>query len=169
MSRRNKLYFRSQSSKSFNTFNIFDQYQIQEFKEAFNLIDQDKDGLISFEDLKLMFSSLGKPVDHDDINIINEMLAECSGPLNFTMFLSLFAEKIGLTDPESVVLSAFSIFDPENNGNVNCIQLRNLITTNGDRFTQEEIDDFLMNSPLTLNGTNLNYREFSKFLNHVDT
>ena len=30
---------------------MFDQAQIQEFKEAFNMIDQDRDGFISKEDL----------------------------------------------------------------------------------------------------------------------
>ena len=29
---------------------MFDQAQIQEFKEAFNMIDQDRDGFISKED-----------------------------------------------------------------------------------------------------------------------
>ena len=44
------------------------------------------------------------------------MLRECTGPLNFTMFLSLFAEKIGSADPESVVLNAYSLFDPNETG-----------------------------------------------------
>lgn len=57
--RRNKINYRAKASKSFNAFSVFDQLQIQEFKEAFNLIDQDKDGLISSSDLKLMFSTLG--------------------------------------------------------------------------------------------------------------
>lgn len=58
-SRRNKSHYKARSSKSINAFSAFDQIQIQEFKEAFNMIDQDKDGLISSQDLKLMFSSLG--------------------------------------------------------------------------------------------------------------
>jgi Ca2+-binding EF-hand superfamily protein len=44
------------------------------------------------------------------------MLKECTGPLNFTMFLSLFAEKIGSTDPESVIINAYSLFDPDDTG-----------------------------------------------------
>ena len=48
--------------------------------------------------------------------MINEMLKDCTGPLNFTMFISLFAEKIGSTDPEAVVINAYSMFDPEDTG-----------------------------------------------------
>lgn len=43
-----------------NVFAMFDQSQIQEFKEAFNMIDQDRDGFITKEDLMDMFASLGK-------------------------------------------------------------------------------------------------------------
>lgn len=67
------------------------------------------------------------------------MLNECTGPLNFTMFLSLFAEKIGSTDPENVILNAFSMFDAEDTGKVNCNKLKDLITTIGDRYTNDEV------------------------------
>lgn len=42
-----------------NVFAMFDQAQIQEFKEAFNMIDQDRDGFISKEDLHDTLASLG--------------------------------------------------------------------------------------------------------------
>jgi len=43
-----------------NVFAMFDQDQIQEFKEAFNLIDQNRDGFVDHDDLKDMLASLGK-------------------------------------------------------------------------------------------------------------
>lgn len=55
----NKANYKSRVSKSLSNFSVFDQTQIQEFKEAFNIIDQDKDGIISPDDLKSMMSSLG--------------------------------------------------------------------------------------------------------------
>jgi hypothetical protein len=36
--RRNKSFYKAKSMKSTNAFSVFDQAQIQEFKEAFNLI-----------------------------------------------------------------------------------------------------------------------------------
>lgn len=44
---------------SSNVFAMFDQAQIQEFKEAFNLIDQNHDGFIDKDDLQEMLASLG--------------------------------------------------------------------------------------------------------------
>lgn len=42
-----------------NVFAMFDQAQIQEFKEAFNMIDQNRDGFIDKDDLADMQASLG--------------------------------------------------------------------------------------------------------------
>jgi myosin regulatory light chain 12 len=40
-------------------FSLFQPAQIQQFKEAFSLIDQDRDGVVSERDLKEIFASLG--------------------------------------------------------------------------------------------------------------
>jgi len=50
---------RSQRATS-NVFSMFDQNQIAEFKEAFTLIDSNRDGFICGEDLKDIYASLGK-------------------------------------------------------------------------------------------------------------
>lgn len=41
-------------------FSLFQAPQIQQFKEAFQLIDHDKDGWVNESDLKEIFNSLGK-------------------------------------------------------------------------------------------------------------
>ncbi len=43
-----------------NIFTLFSQKQIQEFKEAFGIIDADKDGIITANDLKAAFASVGR-------------------------------------------------------------------------------------------------------------
>merc|ERR1712141_821696 len=87
-----------------NVFAMFDQSQIQEFKEAFNMIDQNRDGFIDKEDLHDMLASLGKdPSDRE----LEGMMKEAPGPINFTMFLTLYGEKLNGTDPEDVIKNAF--------------------------------------------------------------
>ncbi|KAK2115145.1 hypothetical protein P7K49_005771 [Saguinus oedipus] len=82
---------RAQRASS-NVFSNFEQTQIQEFKEAFTLMDQNRDGFIDKEDLKDTYASLGKTNVKDDE--LDAMLKEASGPINFTMFLNLFGEKL---------------------------------------------------------------------------
>merc|ERR1712141_132682 len=45
-----------------NVFALFSQRQIQEFKEAFGIMDADKDGLLSSSDIVAAFNSVGKSV-----------------------------------------------------------------------------------------------------------
>ena len=113
-----------------NVFAMFEQSQIQEFKEAFNMIDQNRDGFIDADDLKDMFASLGKDVKDD---YVEDMLSEASGAINFTMFLTLFGEKMNGTDPEDVIRNAFARFDEEGSGKVDEDRLVNLLQSVGDR------------------------------------
>lgn len=41
---------------------------------------------------------------------------EAPGPINFTMFLTMFGEKLNGTDPEDVIRNAFACFDEEATG-----------------------------------------------------
>ena len=113
-----------------NIFAMFDQAQIQEFKEAFNMIDQNRDGFIDSEDLKDMFASLGKEPDD---KLVDSMMGEAPGPLNFTMFLTLFGEKLNGTDPEDVIRNAFGCFDDDGEGKLHEDYLKRLLMTMGDR------------------------------------
>lgn len=56
--RRTTTKKRAQRATS-NVFVMFDQAQIAEFKEAFNMIDQNRDGFIEKDDLHDMLASLG--------------------------------------------------------------------------------------------------------------
>ena len=88
--RRGTTKKRAQRATS-NVFAMFNQDQIQEFKEAFNMIDQNRDGFIDKEDLHDMLASLGKdPTDE----YLEGMMNEAPGAINFTMFLTLFGERL---------------------------------------------------------------------------
>ncbi|TFK08110.1 Myosin light chain 5 [Platysternon megacephalum] len=58
---------RAQRASS-NVFSNFEQTQIQEFKEAFTLIDQNRDGFIDKEDLKDIYASLGMDGEETILN-----------------------------------------------------------------------------------------------------
>ena len=83
---------------------------------------------------------------------LDAMVKEASGPINFTMFLTLFGEKLNGTDPEDVIQNAFMCFDEESSGKVHEDKLRELLTTMGDRlvlysgstFRMERGDDYLV-------------------------
>ncbi|KAI8609861.1 hypothetical protein BC830DRAFT_1148549 [Chytriomyces sp. MP71] len=145
-----------------NVFAMFDQKQIAEFKEAFNMFDHDSDGFLDREDIKDMLSSLGQtPTDA----YIDSMIKEAPGTINFTMFLTLMGEKMSGTDPEHEILQAFECFDDEKTGSIDADLLREYMTTMGDRFTDEEVDIMLKGAPMD-DENNFNYRDFVRVLKH---
>lgn len=144
-----------------NVFAMFDQAQIQEFKEAFNMIDQNRDGFIDKDDLHDMLASLGKnPTD----DYLEGMMNEAPGPINFTMFLTLFGDRLQGTDPEDVIKNAFGCFDETNSGYINEEALRELLISMGDRFTDEDVDEMYREAPIKKGM--FDYVEFTRILKH---
>ncbi|MCP9259435.1 putative myosin regulatory light chain [Dirofilaria immitis] len=92
------------------------------------------------------------------------MISEAPGPINFTMFLTLFGEKLTGTDPEEVIKNAFQCFDVDNSGFLNEDRLRELLTTMGDRYTDEQVDELFRDAPIR-NGM-FDYVEFTRMLKH---
>ncbi|KRX21508.1 Nucleolar MIF4G domain-containing protein 1, partial [Trichinella nelsoni] len=144
-----------------NVFAMFTQSQIQEFKEAFNMIDQNRNGFIDKADLLDMYASLGKEVGDE---FIDEMINEAPGAINFTMFLTMFGEKMTGTDPEDVIRNAFQCFDEEGTGSISEHDLRTLLTTMGDRYTDEQVEELFKDAPIK-DGM-FNYVEFARMLKH---
>ncbi|KRY42600.1 putative myosin regulatory light chain [Trichinella spiralis] len=152
-----------------NVFAMFTQSQIQEFKEAFNMIDQNRNGFIDKADLLDMYASLGKEVGDE---FIDEMINEAPGAINFTMFLTMFGEKMTGTDPEDVIRNAFQCFDEEGTGDesshcyssISEHDLRTLLTTMGDRYTDEQVEELFKDAPIK-DGM-FNYVEFARMLKH---
>jgi Ca2+-binding EF-hand superfamily protein len=144
-----------------NVFSMFDQKQVQEFKEAFNLMDQDRDGTVSMDDLKEVYASLGKaPKDAE----LKSMLEEAQGPVNFTMLLTLFGDRLNGTDEENVILNAWKNFDPEGHGHINQKSLREVLTGEGrpeDRLSDMEFSQMLDGAPIDPKG-NLDYAAFTR-------
>ena len=92
------------------------------------------------------------------------MMAEAPGPINFTMFLTMFGEKLNGTDPEEVIRNAFQCFDDDHSGKINEDYLRELLTSMGDRFTEEQVDEMFREAPIKNN--DFDYLEFTRILKH---
>ncbi|XP_066140590.1 myosin regulatory light chain 2 [Euwallacea fornicatus] len=122
-----------------NVFSMFSQAQVAEFKEAFQLMDHDKDGIISKEDLRATFDAVGKIASEKELD---EMVREAPGPINLTQLLGLFGARMadsGGSDDDEVVAAAFRSFDE--NGSIDSEKFRHALMTWGDKFSSKEVDD----------------------------
>lgn len=125
---------------------------------------------------------------------ISEMMAAAPDgieKINWIMFLTMFAEKMEGkstrvtdsdrpttavahhspspspgTDPEEVIRNAFKCFDSEDKGVMGEEQLKEILTTMGDKkMTPEEVDLMLESAPYDKDG-NFDYLQFTKTLKH---
>ncbi|XP_026875833.1 myosin regulatory light chain 2, ventricular/cardiac muscle isoform [Electrophorus electricus] len=146
-----------------NVFSMFEQAQIQEFKEAFTIMDQNRDGFIDKNDLRDTFAALGRlNVQQEEID---DMLKESSGPINFTVFLTMFGEKLKGADPEETILNAFKVFDPEGKGVLRKEFVAEMLTTQADRFSKEEVEQMFTAFPPDVSG-NLDYKNLVHIITH---
>jgi len=138
-----------------NVFALFNQAQIQEFKEAFTMMDQNRDGIIDKDDLAAIYQQIGRDPDP---KTLDEMIKESPGQLNFTHFLTLFGEKLHGTDPESTLRDAFKMFDEEGKGVLAEEYVKQLLMETGDQFSKDEIKQTWKEAPIE--GGKLDYLKF---------
>ncbi|XP_052610767.1 myosin regulatory light chain 10 isoform X2 [Peromyscus californicus insignis] len=135
---------------------MFDQSQIQEFKE------------VGWRDCKALFRRVPSP-SPGRINVKNEeleaMVKEAPGPINFTVFLTMFGEKLKGTDPEETILHAFKVFDTEGKGFVKADFIKEKLMTQADRFSEEEVSQMFAAFPPDVCG-NLDYRNLCYVITH---
>uniref|UniRef100_A0A182WCC3 EF-hand domain-containing protein n=1 Tax=Anopheles minimus TaxID=112268 RepID=A0A182WCC3_9DIPT len=95
---------------------------------------------------------------------LDEMLSDvCGVPLNLTLFLTLFAQKLQDVDPPETINNAFQCMDIENSGTVDAQDLRVWLVTKGEpRLTDAEVDEIF--SRMTIKDGRLEYDAFTKML-----
>eukprot|EP00914_Ancora_sagittata_P014601 GHVO01028573.1.p1 GENE.GHVO01028573.1~~GHVO01028573.1.p1 ORF type:complete len:199 (-),score=54.85 GHVO01028573.1:1042-1638(-) len=142
-----------------NVFALFNQSQIQEFKEAFTMMDQNRDGIIDETDLASIYQQIGR---EPDMKQLKEMIAECPGQMNFTHFLTLFGEKLHGTDPESTLRDAFTMFDSEGTGKLHEEYVKDLLMNVGDQFSKDELKQTWKEAPIE--GGQLDYLKFVQII-----
>ncbi|KJA25824.1 hypothetical protein HYPSUDRAFT_134257 [Hypholoma sublateritium FD-334 SS-4] len=152
-------------------FSLFQAPQIQQFKEAFQLIDHDKDGWVNESDLKEIFASLGISPPQ---RMLDELLSARPGTqragddvgergINFTMFLTMMSERLFEFDTEAELVEAFGSFDEDDSGTVRVEEMRRWLGEVGERMTEVEMER-LLKGPFTDRDGNFNYREWVKVL-----
>ncbi|KAK4287988.1 hypothetical protein Pmani_038958 [Petrolisthes manimaculis] len=121
-----------------NVFDMFTQKQVAEFKEGFQVMDRDRDGIISKDDLRGVFDEIGRIVADKDLE---DMIADAPGPINFTTLLHMFASRSsGESDDDDVVAKSFRAFEKDP-GQIDSENFRTMLMAFGDKFTPAEVDD----------------------------
>jgi len=132
-------------------YTLFSPSQIKQFREAFNLIDVDRDGLISVADLASTLANLGLPASDADLAAFLPPPPAGAGQqtqrqLSFTQFLTMMGDKLLRMDKDDVIGEAFASFDASDEGLVRIDELREWLQTTGDRLSDDEVRPCLLSA-----------------------
>ncbi len=138
--------------------------KIQEFKEAFEIFDKDKDGYITIKELGEIMKQLGQvPSETELQDMINEVDVDGNGNIDFKEFLGLMARKMRDTDTEEELIEAFKVFDRDGNGLISSNELKHVMLSLGEKITDEEVEEMIKEADIDGDGF-INYEEFVRMI-----
>lgn len=65
------------------------------------------------------------------------------GNNTYAEFLTMMARKMKDTDSEEEIREAFKVFDRDNNGFISAAELRHVMTSIGEKLTDDEVDEMI--------------------------
>ncbi|KAM5350957.1 hypothetical protein ACJ41O_003680 [Fusarium nematophilum] len=136
--------------------------EIDSIRHAFSLFV----GQITTVEIGNVMRSLGQnPTETELQDMVNDVDQDKSGSIDFDEFLVLMAKKRKEVDNEQELLAAFKVFDRDGTGTISAEELRHVMNSIGEEFTQEEIDDMMKEADQNGDGT-IDYKEFKQIMLH---
>lgn len=69
--------------------------QVAEFKEGFQFMDRDKDGIIGRGDVRATADEIGCNLSDQQID---QMISDCAAAINFTQLINMFGQRQQVSD-----------------------------------------------------------------------
>lgn len=137
----------------------FTDDQITEFKEIFDLFDQNDEGRIPTSKLPQALWALGQNPSRSEIeDMMKEVEHLENGKIDFPEFLVLIARKSKQSSSEEELIEAFKLFDRDGDGVISVAELRFIFKTLGEQYPDDELDDMIKACDLDRDGL-INYEE----------
>lgn len=101
-------------------------------------------GSISAKELGTVMRALHmNPTEGEIASMLREMDADNSGAIDFGEFITLVSKRPDTKDSEADMREAFKVFDKDGTGMASPAELRHVLTTIGEKLSEEEVDDLL--------------------------
>ena len=136
--------------------------ELAEFREIFNLVDLDKGGTISKDELKQLMNTLGlKPTQEELNQMVDEIDADGNGEIDFDEFVTVMSRKVNTSYTPTQVKAAFKVFERDcPQGYVSMSALEQALTTYGtEKLSLTDAQELLSQIEPDENGL-INYVEF---------
>eukprot|EP00929_Paragymnodinium_shiwhaense_P108536 TRINITY_DN74858_c0_g1_i1.p2 TRINITY_DN74858_c0_g1~~TRINITY_DN74858_c0_g1_i1.p2 ORF type:complete len:153 (-),score=45.63 TRINITY_DN74858_c0_g1_i1:64-522(-) len=138
--------------------------QIAEFTEAFLFYDKDRDNAITSKELGTIMRTLGQnPSEAEIVDMVNEVDPDGVGLIGYEEFLMLMARQLKAFLTEEDLMDVFGVMDETGSGEITTCQLRHVMTTFGEKLTDDEVDALIREADKSGDGA-ISREEFQKFI-----
>lgn len=127
----------------------FEKEATETLKKYFDLFDRDQDEVINFEEMKEVLIALNYKVDEEDLLRELYMLLERESMvsnlkgIDFENLKVILCKEKKDKDLKTIMINAFSFFDPENTGYIDSKTFREVLMYFGYKYDGEQIESFM--------------------------
>jgi myosin light chain 6 len=135
--------------------------QISEYQETFSLFDNKGDGKIFAHQMGEVLRAMGQNPTEAEVRKCGYQ-NDMDTRISFEMFLPILQTISKNRDHPTAddFVEGFRVFDKDQNGTISSAELRHLLTSLGERLTDEEVEQLLQGHEDAQG--NINYEEFVK-------
>jgi Ca2+-binding EF-hand superfamily protein len=135
---------------------VFNPEDRENFKNAFDAFDEDRDDLCATEILGKLIRAIGfNPLPEE----VEDMQEDINAPtFDFNTFLYLVYRHAREADPEAELIESFKVFDKDGSGKLPVATIRKILENLKQPFTRDQIDELL--GKATIVGDKITYAEF---------
>ncbi|XP_032576056.1 calcium-binding protein E63-1 isoform X2 [Drosophila sechellia] len=161
----------------------FTEVEIKDLRTAFDLLDRNRDGRVTANELQFMLKNLGINVSDELIHdLIREASHSGNGLINEAEFLQWVGRIQALRDEQHShedskdskpadeaddvtedLIAAFRVFDRDGNGFITRDELQTAMEMIGEPLNEQQLEQLLVIADLDQDGR-INYEEFTRLL-----
>jgi Ca2+-binding EF-hand superfamily protein len=135
---------------------VFRPEDRENFKNAFDAFDEDRDDLCQTEILGKLIRAIGFNPLPEEVEDMQEDIN--ASTFDFNTFLYLVYRHAREADPEAELIESFRVFDKDGSGKLPVATVRKILENLKQPFTKEQIDELLGKAAVV--GNKINYAEF---------
>lgn len=130
-----------------------DKKDLEDFREAFLMLDRDGDGRISWEELGYVMKTLGHKVSETHLKEIMKLIDDNgNGVIDFEEFSDMLDKTKSIADPEADLKEAFRVFDLDGDGVITAKELKLVMHSLGQPVSQPDIDEMMKEADINSDG-----------------